>query len=40
MCHGQQSKTTRWIPKEPRHKNAIPYKRTNKHKADYANDRY
>lgn len=40
MCHGQvkESRTIRWSVKKsekPRHINAIPYSRKEKHKGDY-----
>lgn len=41
MCHGQLklSKTVRYKTKDGTHENAIPYKRTVKHKKDYADYR-
>lgn len=37
MCHGQvkSSKTIRYKTDNPRHGNAVPYKRTDKHKSNY-----
>lgn len=37
MCHGaiKGSKTIRYKVENPRHKNAIPYKRRTKYKDDY-----
>lgn len=38
MCHGGKyptGKTVRYKTAEPRHKNAVPYKRAEKHKTSY-----
>lgn len=39
MCHGSKtSKTIRFKTENPRHKDAIPYKRGEKHKGKYTEE--